>query len=507
MAENKQEVPVVIERRYDETIASIVNTLQLVIIALTLAFIVRAFFVEAFRIPTGSMAETLSGAHLHIRCDMCGSKYDLGYDTNITSKAKCPNCQYQPSDTGKMPVSHGDRIFVIKSIYQFADPQRWDVVVFRNPDDPEENYIKRMIGKPGEKLELIDGDVYINGVIQRKPEHVQDELWVQIFNTDYQPYIGHGGSLPEDDVNGAFSWEMPFVNDENSKWQIDPRGSSDFVLDSEPGKFHTLIFDSSHGEKFRATYAYNNSSRYRIPPFCSDLKIEFYADVPAGQLVRVGVILSKNGRDYQASVDGSGLMLIQRLDGDIAQELARPNVSSSVSGKVKIKFANVDHKLIFEVGRQKLVYDLGMDSKAAGYKISAPGTDSDEIPESIPRVCIVGAGNVVVSNVAIYRDIYYIDGIRARPGKPFAIDEDEFFVCGDNSNDSYDSRKWYKEGKGNSGKSYRKGIVPREYLVGKAFYLYWGDAFKPFGNALPLIPNFSETKRIYGGVKRNANGH
>ena len=84
-------------------------------------------------------------------------------------------------------------------------------------------------------------------------------------------------------------------------------------------------------------------------------------------------------------------------------------------------------------------------------------------------------------------------------GKPFSIGEDEFFVCGDNSPHSYDSRKWYDPGKGNKGKSYAAGIVPRDYLMGKAFFLYWGDAYKPLGSTLPIIPNFSEMKVIYGG--------
>ena len=499
MADEKHQVPVVIERRYDATIAGIVYTLQLVIIALALAFIVRAFFVEAFRIPTGSMAETLSGAHYHIRCDMCGFKYDLGHDSNITPKAKCPNCQRQESDVAQTRPSNGDRIFVMKSIYQFTAPKRWDVVVFRNPNDPTENYIKRLIGNPDEKLELIDGDVYIDGVIQRKPEHVQDELWVSIFNSDYQPYIGHGGSLPEDSVKGQFSWEVPFANGEGSQWQIDPKKPSDFKLNSAPGQLHTLSFDSSEGEKFRSTYAYNNSSRFRNPPLCSDLKIEFYADVPKGEPFRVGAVLSKYGRDYRASVDGSGLMLIERFERDRFEELARPKISASVSGKVRIKFANVDHLLVFEVDDRKLVFDLGKNPDAAGIRMSEPDADGQEMLEAVPVVSIVATGDVGVSRVSIFRDIYYIDGIRARPGKPFEIGADEFFVCGDNSPDSYDSRLWASEGDGNNGKKYRQGIVPREYLVGKAFFLYWGNAFKPFENTLPLIPNFSEVKRIYGG--------
>jgi len=116
---------------------------------------------------------------------------------------------------------------------------------------------------------------------------------------------------------------------------------------------------------------------------------------------------------------------------------------------------------------------------------------------------ISGAGDLKLSHVAVYRDTYYTDKSSRRPkvGIPFTIGEDEFFVCGDNSPNSYDSRKWTGQGKGNNGKRYTTGIVPRDYLMGKAFFLYWGDAFMPLGSRIPIIPNFSEMKIIYGGSK------
>jgi signal peptidase I len=113
---------------------------------------------------------------------------------------------------------------------------------------------------------------------------------------------------------------------------------------------------------------------------------------------------------------------------------------------------------------------------------------------------IFGTGDVDLYHTAVFRDIYYLsDVLRPRYQEPFTVGEDEYFVCGDNSPESYDSRMWGSEGKGNNNIVYRKGVVPRDYLMGKAFFLYWGDAFKPFENMLPLVPNFSEMKVIYGG--------
>ena len=56
---------------------------------------------------------------------------------------------------------NGDRILVNKYLYSFADPKRWDVVVFKFPGDAKVNYIKRLVvGLPGEKLRIYQGDVY-----------------------------------------------------------------------------------------------------------------------------------------------------------------------------------------------------------------------------------------------------------------------------------------------------------------------------------------------------------
>ncbi len=59
----------------------------------------------------------------------------------------------------------GERILVNKFIYRFADIERSDVVVFWYPEDPELSFIKRVIGLPGETVEVRNGDVYVDGVL------------------------------------------------------------------------------------------------------------------------------------------------------------------------------------------------------------------------------------------------------------------------------------------------------------------------------------------------------
>ena len=163
--------PPVAQRPSDE---SVKETLESIIIAFILAFVFRAYIVEAFVIPTGSMAPTLLGAHVAARCEQCG--YDFTADvpqhslvgqgenrvpvplTQVT-QAVCPMCRFpNVLDVGTVPRA-GDRILVQKYLYSLTEPQRWDIVVFKYPDAPDTNFIKRLVGLPNEQLLLFDGNV------------------------------------------------------------------------------------------------------------------------------------------------------------------------------------------------------------------------------------------------------------------------------------------------------------------------------------------------------------
>lgn len=60
-------------------------------------------------------------------------------------------------------LENGDNLIVEKLSYRFGDPQRYDIIVFPYPENPKKHYIKRIIGLPGETVQIMDGYVYING--------------------------------------------------------------------------------------------------------------------------------------------------------------------------------------------------------------------------------------------------------------------------------------------------------------------------------------------------------
>jgi len=256
------------------------------------------------------------------------------------------------------------------------------------------------------------------------------------------------------------------------------------------------------GNDFRATYAYNEVGRYAQRPYCSDLMIRFHVrlDHPNS---RIGATLSKYNNHYKACVDSNGDMVIEVSKGKEYEELIRrPVAPPPVNKAVLVKFTNVDHCLIFQFGNETLRYDLGRSPDALGPR----RTDIQ------PQVRIFGSGRLMLSHIAVFRDIHYTGAnpgnhsrpIRATEGNPLALGKDEFFVLGDNSPNSEDGRWWMQPGIGNNRRTYRKGIVPREYLMGRALLVYWPSWWRPFGGSSPVfIPNFGQIHFIYGGSYKN----
>ncbi len=485
-------VPPTVHRRYSTSLESLVGTIEWLLIALILALVFRAFGVEAFQIPTGSMAETLRGSHYHFRCLQCGYAYDIGSDTTFIDRPQCPSCGYFQPAEAVGSLRNGDRIFVLKCIYQFLPPKRWDVVVFKNPLNPRENYIKRLTGLPGETIQIIDGDIYINGLIARKPLAVQQELWMCIYDNDYQPPATSGliakaaGRMEKQNP----AWRQPFENADGSAWNLSAQGPTVFSLDSG-NQTHRLIYNSRIGNDFHAAYAYNDSRMRKSEPICSDLMIRFNVHPNASEGF-VGASLEKEGISYIARADFSGMLTLEQGGSNGVRELARLPIGRNAAGSAAFEFANADGRLTLRYGQDKLSVDL-------------PARPLKESLQSRqPIVQILGCGQLQISRVGLYRDIYYLSaGIqRATADAPFQLNKDEFFVCGDNSPNSLDARLWTVGGKGNNGTRYRPGVVPMDFMMGKAFMVYWADAFSPSAGMMPFIPNFDKIKLIYGGSEQ-----
>ncbi len=91
-----------------------------------------------------------------------------------------------PSESMEDTIMTGDRIFGFRLAYQLKEPERYDIVIFKYPDDPEQKelYIKRVIGLPGETVNIRDGKVYIDD----STEPLDDSFCPEKPIGDFGPY-------------------------------------------------------------------------------------------------------------------------------------------------------------------------------------------------------------------------------------------------------------------------------------------------------------------------------
>ena len=115
-------------------------------------------------------------------------------------------------------VYEGDYILVNKVSYIFRDPERGEIIVFRSPRNPDCDLIKRIIGLPGETVEIRGGKVLINGSPMTEPyvmESPQYELLPQEIPSGYYFVLGDNRNNSADSHNG---WFMPRSNIIGKAW-------------------------------------------------------------------------------------------------------------------------------------------------------------------------------------------------------------------------------------------------------------------------------------------------
>lgn len=111
--------------------SSLRENIEAVVIAIIIALFIRTFLVQAFKIPSGSMLETLQ-----IGDQILVNKFIYGV---------------------KIPFTSGKTLIPVK------DPEKGDIVVFKYPEDPSKDFIKRVVAIQGDTLEIIDKKLYVNG--------------------------------------------------------------------------------------------------------------------------------------------------------------------------------------------------------------------------------------------------------------------------------------------------------------------------------------------------------
>jgi signal peptidase I len=152
------------------------ETAKVIIQALLIAFFVRTFFFQPFNIPSSSMYPTLKvGDYLFVSKLSYGyGKYSFNFNFGWGDKQWITCCSFVDFPGRKILA---------------ANPERGDVAVFKYPGDLKIDYIKRVIGLPGDRIQVKDGVVFINDVAVKK-ERIEDYV-------DADPEGGGGVPIPQ----------------------------------------------------------------------------------------------------------------------------------------------------------------------------------------------------------------------------------------------------------------------------------------------------------------------
>jgi len=568
------------------------ETVDAIVVAFILAFLFRSFEAEAFVIPTGSMAPTLYGRHKDVTCPECGLFFAVGaseeVDPNlhqpvqipgflerITSSGylktnsrlqttRCPNCRFE-SDILHTPVFKGDRILVNK---QHTDPKRFEVTVFKYPEEPQVNYIKRLIGLPGETIKIEGGDLHSRTndmdewqILRKEDPEKQRRLQMMVHDDNYvAPRLQEAGwparwaGMKRQESTGSIGGWI----DDAAGWISDMNARSYTVKSSDESLWlryrHFVATEEVWREVLERRALEASMIRPRlISDFCGynayttvgsghpgDYGAYWVNDLTLNATVRIDsaaddadltIELCSGFQWFRCHINPSNglatVSVINRLTdpGNTAEEIiAKANTTMQGAGSYTVSFANVDDRLLLWINNKLVSFDANTSYRA----------DTENAPQQRDLIPIaIGAKGVsaTVSGLTIQRDIYYraetrdpnlgainelgggserelgdrLDSpeswyqyysdrrvVRSENGigsaSIFKLGDDEFLVLGDNSPRSKDSRLFESNHRSHRALEFQRYAVPRNALIGKAFFTYWPHAtpFMNDGKGYPL---------------------
>ncbi|MDP7189927.1 MAG: S26 family signal peptidase [Phycisphaerales bacterium] len=508
-----------------------IDTIQSLIVAFVIAMIFRGFVVEGFVIPTGSMAPTLLGQHMLIESGQTGSATPVGLDAQRKPDARNLRDhlagRLQPFRKGGLQASSarmGDRLLVAKWLYPFMAPERFDVVVFKNPVHPDGasgTYIKRLIGLPGEAIWIVDGDVFIRKLgedrfhVARKERDVRETVWQLVWDSEQSPTAP--ALLPK-------GWTgLPWIGSPKSDWKetghvLESTSDAPAILDWDNSRFPLDDWNS-----------YNMFTPITLHYAVSDLRVSATL-TPENNGLSASMLLTTRGHVFRFAISGD-LASIEMWPKSRPAEVRRVEAKvGEFQGSVPRRFVaeHIDQvaRLLIDGNEvANIAYDWTPEQRmefATGTKGAKASELARRLPDPPTLQWSFDGSPVRVANMQVERDLYYRPATisasasmanqptpefadRVKPGQPAAathpdslitLGPDQFFMLGDNSARSLDGRLW-----GAPAPIVAEQVDPtpfvvnRDLLIGKAFVVYFPA---PLSGAGPIpIPDFGRLRFIH----------
>jgi signal peptidase I len=356
----------------------------------------------------------------------------------------------------RVPESAGDHLLVNKHVFALRRPRRWEMIVFNLFG---KSFIKRLIGLPGEWLEILDGDVYVDHQLARKTFAEFKAVCIPVFDNNFQP--SPHGWRDRWEVVSAGPGPHPVAGTE---LHLDALHSGQ---DYQLVTYRHFLLDEHKCEPIRDEYGYNGGD-----PVAAEAVHDFMVECDIEVMQGNGAVLCGltdgydqvvaefpvwGDRDVPREMEtrlwqrGAPASPPLSLSVDAAQIIGNaPGASLQAGRRYHVELAFVDRRATLTVDGAALFPPVDLPAVA-----NRPG---------VVKPAFLGARGVklTVRNFRLLRDIHYTQaGRNAVQGKGVRLEAGQYFVLGDNSPNSEDSRYWPD-----------RGTVPARNLLGKPFLVH-----------------------------------
>ncbi len=398
-----------------------------------LAALANAWLIEGLIVPivvtSGSMAPWLLGPHRQWRCTNCQREFACDLESLPADRmpAVCPECgaQHDPLQGGDL---QGDRVLVDRSAFLWRLPRRWEVVVFRCPEEPGTLCVKRVVGLPGESVQIQNGDVLIDGQVAKK-------------------------NLAE---SRALAVPVHHASPRDSRWQSDVTGTwhrdgeklihPDRATASDTAMSPDLANSGVAGDNIDwLTYHHCRCVTPGAAPTAGEIVDESpYDQNESRQLSPVADLY------LRCEVQASGTGLVYWRDSSKADQFVISlNIVSGDgellhNGRPAARFAVSAEKLQKPARVELVLADCrvqwALDERVLLEYDYVPQAGSQP-PTAEPLAIGAEGPRVEIRGLQVLRDVYYTPGPAGAPAQ-YRLGPDEYFLLGDNSPHAVDSRFW-----------------------------------------------------------------